>query len=490
MACGWRAGGDRAARRARWCGNCGAALRSPASQRDLPGLATVAIAATAGVIALGALIAAVTGGTTQDDPRPDHAAEGGTGIGLDRLADARDLPVAAEHDCTLSDGSDLACGPSLAADGVAPAQFLARDGLLVLRRDGDLVALGLPDLEQRWRTALDPDSERWSLQDGGGLVLLTTPTSVHALDPHDGRVRWHRSPARLTTTDGTTRDLGRSPHHPIETWVRDDTVLALDAAGTLTALAAEDGSRRWSVRDAGSRPVAIPQGVVVFDDRGGARAWSTDDPQPRWEVADAPLDVRRPVARDAVPGPMPLTRNRGLLDLTTGAVTPDARLGATRFLVLPEATIELRWPSGTKRAEVAVLDPDGTTRWRRSDQPISCCDTTAAVTSGDEVAITSTDRHPVIYDLDDGAAEVLLARAGAELAGLDATTAVWRTDDGLTATDRHSGRERFRSSGELRSVDPLVIAVDDGLVVPDERARARDSHVRRPTARTLTARPA
>ncbi|MFP4635334.1 MAG: PQQ-binding-like beta-propeller repeat protein [Nitriliruptoraceae bacterium] len=432
----------------------------------------------------------MTGGTTVDAPPTDRAADDdGSGIGLDRLADARDLPVATDHDCTLSDGSHLACGPTLAADGVAPTQLLTHDGLLLLRRDGDLTAFGLPDLEQRWRTALDPDIERWSLQDGDGLVLLTTPTTVHALDPHDGQVRWRSSPARLTTADGTAGDQRRSSFHPIETWVRDGTVLALDAAGTLTALAAEDGSQRWSVGDAGRRPVATPQGVVVFDDHG-ARAWSTNDPQPRWEVVDALLDVRRPVARDAVPGPMPLTRNRGLLDLTTGAITTDARLGATRFLVLPEVTIELRWPSGTKRAEVAALEPDGTTRWRRSDQPISCCDTTAALTATDEVAITSTDRHPVIYDLDDGGAEVLPARGGAELIGLDATTAVWRADDGLVATDRHSGRERFRSSGELRSIDPLLIAVDDGLVVPDERARARDSHVRRPTARTLTAHPA
>lgn len=430
----------------------------------------LAIGALAGVVALVAVLSALgTGGSIDVRTGGERYS---TDVALDSLVDARERPVAQPADnCVISDGSQRACGPTIRADAVGPDDVLVRDELIVVRRDGALIGLGLPGLEHRWRTELPTDAERLYLHDTGSVLLATTPAAVFAVEPHDGGVRWVTTLIDDASSISTAR---------VGAWAVDDTVMALDASGTLTALALDDGTPQWSVADAGHRPIATPDALVVFRDHG-ASAWRPASPRPVWELEDTLLDVRRPVGQEAVPGPIPLTRNRGLLKLGTGEVTRDDQLGATRFLVLPEATVELRWRSGTDLAEVAVLEADGTVRWRQTGQAISCCETTAVRSGDGEVAISSPGRHPMIYDLDDGAARQLLARGGAELVGVGATMALWRSDDGLVATDRISARERFRTPGELRSVEPLLLAVEDRLVFPDTLARARDSHVRRPS---------
>ncbi len=442
-------------------------------------------AGLAGVVVLVAVLSTLgTGGSI--DVRTGGQG-GSTDVELDGLTDARDAPVARPADaCVVSDGSQRACGPTVTADAVGPNEVLVRDDLVVVRRDGALVGLGLPGLEHRWRTELPSHADRLHLRDADSVLLATTPTDVIAVEPHDGAVRWltavvdeATAAAHPTSSAGIDARIDAR----VGAWIVDDTVMALDATGTLTTLGLDDGTPRWSVDDAGHRPIATPEALVVFRD-DGASAWHPHSPRPVWEIEDTLLDVRRPVGQEAVPGPIPLTRNRGLLNLATGEVTRDGQLGATRFLVLPEATVELRWRSGTDLAEVAVLDPDGSARWRQTGQSISCCETTAARSGDGEVAISSPGRHPIIYDLDDGTARQLLARGGAELVGVAAATALWRSDDGLVATDRISARERFRTPGELRSVDPLLLAVDDRLVVPDTRAVDRDSHVRRPSVRS------
>lgn len=468
-------------RTARWCGACGAQLTAAGElSTDRTRRAWVA-AGLAGAVVLATALSVLGLNDTVDigGGGPDSS----TDVDLDGLAATRDTPVTPPTDvCVISDGSQRACGPTVRADAVGPHEVLAREDLIVVRRDGALVGLGHPGLELRWRTPIQSEDDRLHLRDAGDVLLVTTTADVSAVEPHDGTVRWRRSlgPDAAGTTDIRAGRALPIPSARVYAWAFGDTVLALDASGTLTALALDDGTPQWSVDGAGHRPIATPDELVVFRD-DGASAWQPDDPRPVWEIEDTLLDVRRPVGQETVPGPIPLTRNRGLLDLQTGQVTRDDQLGATRFLVLPEITIELRWRGGTKLAEVAALEPDGTDRWRRTGQSISCCETTAAHTGAGEVAITSPGRHPIIYDLADGTARQLLARGGAELVGVAPATALWRRDAGLVATDRVSSRERFQTPGELRSVDPLLLAVDGQLVVPDTAARARDSHVRRPS---------
>ncbi len=378
------------------------------------------------------------------------------GVDLDPLERARTRAATTRPACVLVDGDDEPCGPTVPTPATTTSDLAATEGALIVQQAGEVSGFGLPGLAARWRTSVADPQEPLGLRTHEDTVVVTTPTRVLALDADLGDVRWE------TTLDAAaTRDAA-------DAWVIDGAVMVLAGDGSLHTLDADDGTTRWQQADVGRQPVATPQGLVVFQGTGAAR-FEPDRPEPVWALEDALLEVRRPVDDTPVPGPIPLTRNRGLLDLASGAVTEETRLGVTRYLVRPQGTIELRWPTGTERAEVALLAPDGATVWRREDQPIRCCLAVATRSGPDEIAITATGGAPRAYDLEDGGSRSLPSREDAELVGLDTSTVLWRLEDRLIGDDRASGQPRFRADGQLRSVAPLLIAVDDGLVVPDDR---------------------
>ncbi len=386
---------------------------------------------------------------TADDPDPE--------VDLDPLERARTRARDTRPACVLADDGDAPCGPLVPIPATTTSDVATTGDALIIQQAGAVQGFGLPDLAARWRTTVADAGVPLGLHTHGGSLIVTTPTSVLALDTDRGTVQWE------TTIDVT------DPGDAADAWVIDGAVMVLAADGSLHALDADDGTTRWQVPDAGLAPVATPRGLVVFRGSGAAR-WEPDQPEPVWELEDALLEVRRPVDDTPVPGPMPLTRNRGLLDLVSGAVTEETRLGVTRHLVRPQGTIELRWPIGTERAEVALLAPDGSTVWRREDQPIRCCLAVATRSGPGEIAITATGGPPRAYDLQGGASRSLPDRDDeAELVGLDASTVLWQVEGRLVGDDRESGQPRFRADGQLRSVAPLLIAVDGGLVVPDDQ---------------------
>jgi hypothetical protein len=429
------------------------------------------------------LVGLVAAGVSLTELEPGSSSEGDGGVAVEPLPRAAGrsptAPVAAADGCVLSEAPTADCGPLLSVDELVPADVIVREDLVILRRGSELAAHRLPGLGVQWRTEPLRHGELRIREAEEGL-LVSSPDALALVETATGEPRWV---AGLSASG--------NPSRPAEAWVVDDAVMALTSEGTLHVRELSDGTARWHVDDAGRRPVATPDVLVVLG-HDGIRAWAPDDPRPRWERTATNLDARRPVDDGPAPGPIPLMQNRGLLELATGDVLTREGLGPRRHLVLEEGTVEVRWPSGVTHAELAMLDPDGTERWTRSEQPLPCCVLTALRSAPGEVALQSTEGAPRIYDLDDGGDVEVPLRADAKLVATTAELAIWRRDAGLTADDRRSGREVFHAEAELWDVDPVQLGVEAGLMVveagdqtdPDDTHRyrgRRHSSAREPT---------
>lgn len=512
---------------ARYCARCGAAqdrdIAAPRGQRPPRGWIVVAIAL---------LIVGLAGATTLDDvPSPWSSGRPGPVLDATVDVDARDLPprtdgpagttqgaapgtttdaeqATAPVSCRRSDRGRSSCGPvlSVGADS-AGIIVLLREDLAVVASADELMAIDLDDGEGRWRTRAFDGARSVRAVDDGELMIAAVAGGLVAVEVATGVIAWSAAFADAAPTEAASDQpvpAGTTSIAPVPVWAGDGGVLARDPAGRLHAFDRQDGTRRW-VRtvDAGSA-VATTRGLVTIG-RDGLRLWHPDDPDPRWQRSGSDLHLHAVVggataARPAevVASPLPLVSGRWLVDLD-GGTRPLPSTGPVEVALAGGLTVVITWPgdeavadgrrAGRAQATITAFDADGHPRWRHDAIPLPCCTARAVPTAGPQLTVTSgrgdgsREEQVVILDTADGGTVEVIRRDGATIAAVTAGTVVWREGGRLVGIDRRTGREAFRATGTLVSVDPLLIEGPMRTIVVRPGGPIAPSDVARPGPR-------
>lgn len=274
----------------------------------------------------------------------------------------------------------------------------------------------------------------------GRRYYLRTATSLLALDPADGRVRWrHRAPGPAGG-------------------VAVDDVVALPAQdGTLRALDPAEGRERWRV-DAGTvattPPVLTPDAVVLGTETG-VRGYARDDGTACFRVPTAD-----PVARLVRAGDLFVAATARDADGTLVALDPGREtVRYTRYLAAPPTGLLAADDAlvvGVGGRTLGLVPGDGTPRWTAPVGPV-----------------LATGRHR--YAL--GADELVALDGRGEAAwraAVPAPTGVVATDDLVVVTggtgeaalqvhDARTGRRRLRQRDAGGYREPVV--ADDRVLV-------------------------
>ncbi len=216
-------------------------------------------------------------------------------------------------------------------------------------------------------------AEAWRIgYDGGGPLAFTTAhgtvyladgAGVRAVDERDGRVRW----AFETEAPGSSGPV-----------LAGDLLVVADHAGAMTALAADDGSARWTVAGLGEvsgSPLSFTENVYASVRAGQAGALVALDPatgRERWRADlgagafGAPVAAGHVVAVTGVDGATSAAVVRGF-DAVTGTrlwqSDPADRLGVRAtgrdlFYAMSQAT-----------GDLVAIDPAGREVWRYDPGP-------------------------------------------------------------------------------------------------------------------------
>jgi hypothetical protein len=482
----------------------GSAPAAPTAARSrLVARATTPVVAGVVVALVGAVLT-VTGSVPLPLPAPSIT---GTGDEVSIATEDAQPPTARERPselCRRSDRARSPCGPVLPAGrDTASKLVVAREEWVVIVDGDELTAFDLgPVLDpaaprRRWRTTPFRGARAVSVADDGDLLIGAVTAGVAAIDLSDGTIRW----VRAFSDDGTSAPNTSIVDVPV--WLGDRGALARDPGGRLHAFDRDDGTSRW-VEDVGTEAVVPTARGLLSIGREGLRLWHPDTPTPRWQRSGSDLRLHPAVSAPArsrppspVMGPLPLTSGRWLVDLEGGMV-PLPSTGPLDVILAGELTTVVTWPgarrsdaaSASGRATVRAFDADGSTRWRRDDLPLACC-TIRSVPSDGAHVVLSADSHDVLPrpTLEESTAVVLAAsngevvdilqREGATLKALTPTTEVWQPDRQLVGIDRRMGREAFRATGAITSVEPLLLEgprstvaiLPDGPLAPVDVAR-------------------
>lgn len=380
-------------------------------------------------------------------PPPDLAA--GVELGTGQQPDATDTEV--QPTCLRSSRGGGPCGPTLTPAGGRATATPLHSSAVLLMVDGELRRVDLPDADVAWRTTVFESAGDVGVHASDGGVVVTHDREVARIDARTGEVRW-------ISNVGTT-----GPRVAPRAWVVDDGVLTLDASGTLTALDGATGAMRWSSTGMSPEAVITPHGLLATQ-RGTLGLWHPQDDEPRWSRSGASLaSLRLPGGVEAA-SPVRLLATRELVDVADGRTVPIPTGGPSAVRMIGELTLVLRWPGNGPDLELTAIGPSGEVAWQQTDLPVACCLAESVFTAGGQIAVGSSSGTSVLLDLDDGSVAGWLERGGATLAGVAGDLVVWRDEAGIVGTDLASGREAFRGSGRIVSLDPLLLAGPTGLV--------------------------
>lgn len=359
--------------------------------------------------------------------------------------------TAVQPTCLRSGRGGGPCGPTLTRSSARATATPLRPSAVLLIVDGELSRVDLPDADVAWRTTPFEDAGDVRVHASGDDVIVTHNREVARIDAGSGDVRW-------VSDVGTT-----GPRVAPRAWVVDDDVLTLDAAGTLTALDGTTGEARWSSTGMSTETAITPHGLLVTQ-RGTLGLWHPQDDEPRWSRSGASLATLQLPSGVRAVSPVRLLATRELVDVADGRTVPIPHGGPSAVRMIGEFTLVLRWPGNGPDLELTAIGPSGDIAWQQTDLPVACCLAESVFAAGGQIAIGSSTGTSALLDLADGSITGWLEREGATLAGVAGDLILWRDDLGIVGTDRSSGREAFRGSGRIVSLDPLLLAGPTGLV--------------------------
>lgn len=336
----------------------------------------------------------------------------------------------------------------VAASGVGAGPPVVGEGLLLLVEGAEVRGVELATGHERW--SVDPFDGVLvrSITAEQGLLLVAAPGRLARLDPATGSTAWERAFPTGSTT-------------PPRAWAFAAGILVLDGAGTLLSLDPSDGAMRWVREDVQLEVQRTSEGLMV---RTGTQLglWSPASPMPRWLRADTVGH-----ALELPPGSiLGLLSDPGRIDVETGdriLRTPGSAVLAGH---LPPGVdrVELRWVPAGDRATATATDRAGVPLWTSEPLDLSCC-SLAGVPAGElRLALAAPDGLGVLLDAASGTLLAVTAHPGAQLVGVVADRAVWRTEQGIVVLRLGDGEVLLESGGQLRSLDPLVLEGAGGLV--------------------------
>lgn len=456
-------------RSARYCGRCGRHIHNQGGSAAGPGPARAGTAArrtgprwllAAGAFTIlgsvGLLTTLVPTLLTDTTTATDHGVRvpppgpaGGVEVLVPQVPSAAGTEV--QPTCLRSSRAGGPCGPTLTQASARATATPLHSSAVLLIVGGELSRVDLPEGDVAWRTTVFEPAGDVRVHASDDDVVVTHNREVARIDAQTGDVRW-------ISDVGTT-----GPRVAPRAWVVDDDVLTLDAAGMLSALDGATGAIRWSSAGMSTEAVITPHGLLVAQ-RGTLGLWHPQSDQPRWSRSGASLATLRLPSGVRAVSPVRLLATRELVDVADGRTVPIPHGGPSAVRMLGELTLVLRWPGNGPDLEITAIGPGGDVAWQQTDLPVACCLAESVFTAGSQIAIGSSTGSSVVLDRDDGSIRGWLERDGATLAGVAGDLVVWRDDLGIVGTDRASGREAFRASGRIVSLDPLLLAGPTGLV--------------------------
>jgi outer membrane protein assembly factor BamB len=441
---------------ARFCGRCGARLdRGPLpvrteQHRHRRGRTLTATAVSAGVLVIAAIAVAFA------DPRALIADDLTAGtedlVRLPRTGPAQ--PLADPTPATTCEGATRGGDPCAVR---IVDQRVSRGALSELPPDavvvevgGELRRLEVPSGRLLWRTVPFAGDGDLRIRAGAVGVVVTRPGEVAFLDADSGAVRWVTelpiSGARVAA----------------RTWLVEGDVFVLDTSRTLRVLDGATGEVRWSVGDVSPEVVSTREGLLVSR-HGDLGLWRTDDPLPVWTLPNTLTAPLRLPGERPTSSPVRLLAGRELLVPSTGRLLDVGQGAPTAVRVLGDITLVLRWPQPDS-LELTGLGAGAEVLWQRDDLDVPCCLATVVDASHGRAAVGSTSGALHLLDRRTGTVSAWLERPDAMLEGVAGDLVLWRETDHLVGTDLGSGEVVLRTSGTIRSLEPLLVANADGLI--------------------------
>jgi outer membrane protein assembly factor BamB len=357
-------------------------------------------------------------------------------------------------------------GPHVAAIRVGFGAIVV-DRHLTARR----VRVDRDDATVRWSTSLPSSADLG--RDGGGPVAVTrsgdlafvgTRTHLHTVEVEDGRHRWSAALQQAAGAGG-----------PWTAWQVDDTVLAA-AGSTLVALDPQAGTLRWSRSVAGATVTGLTSGAAVLAP-GRLDVVAAHQRRPQWRL-ELPREVdavaggeHRPVS-----GPLVLTGSRSLVvDVTSRRVLADLGEQAVAASLANGHAVAVVWEEGGEGSVLLGWEPSGDQHLRQPGPPVPCCGVTLRPLYDGRVLVLAPDVPGEIVgwvvDPTDGRILRWLPRPDdAALAPVTVARgiAVWRDGRSHVGIDVATGRPVWRAAGDASVLldGPVLLATRDGVVRP------------------------
>ena len=312
----------------------------------------------------------------------------------------------------------------------------------------------------QWRTApFDRDGELRIRASPEGVVV-SRPGEVALLDADTGELRW-----RQALPSSAARVAPR-------TWLVDGDVLVLDTGRTLHALDGQDGKVRWAIDDVSPDVITTADGLLLSR-AGDLGLWRPDAATPVWSLAKSEAGPLRLSGQRPAGTPVRMLLGQQLLVPQTGEILDLNTLDLNTLdlhddvhatgLALGDITLVLRWPE-PQVFELAGLGPGGAVLWVRDDLEVACCLASSPEASHDRLVIGSPSGPYQLLHRSTGATLARLERPEATLEAVAGDLVLWREGEQLIVTDLTTGDEVARSSGSVRSLEPLLVAGPEGLI--------------------------
>jgi hypothetical protein len=357
-------------------------------------------------------------------------------------------------------------GPHVAAIRVGFGAVVVDENLTVRR-----VRVGREEATVPWSTSLRSAADRG--RDGRGTVALTrtgdvafvgTRTHLHTIEVEEGHLRWSVALQQAAGSDD-----------PWTAWHVDDAVLA-SAGSTVVALDPHDGSLRWSRSVAAATVVGLSSGAAVLAP-GRLEVVGPDERTPVWRL-DVPEGVVAVAGGDHRPvsGPLVLTGSRSLVvDVASRRVQADLGDRAVATSLANGHAVAVVWEDGAEEPVLLGWQPSGEQHLRQPGPPVPCCAVALhPLYDGRVLVLAPAEPGAVVgwvVDPTDGRILQWLQRP-ADVAWRPVTVArgvaVWRDGRGHVGTEAATGRHVWRAPDDAAVLldGPVLLATRDGLVRP------------------------
>ncbi len=382
-------------------------------------------------------------------------------------------PATATLPATCVVGTETACarlvlrgGPHVAAIRVGFGAIVVDEHLTARR-----VRVDRDEATVWWSTSLRSAADRG--RDGRGPVALTrsgdlafvgTRTALHTLEVEEGNHRWSVALQQAAGADD-----------PWTAWQVDDAVLA-SAGSTLVALDPHDGSLRWARSVAAATVAGLSAGAAVLAP-GRLDVVGPDERAPVWQL-EVPEGVDQVAGGDLRPvsGPLVLTGSRSLVvDVAGQRVLADLGHRAVATSLANGHAVAVVWEDDGEDAVMLGWEPSGEQHLRQPGPPVPCCGVTLRpLYDGRVLLLAHADPGEVvgwIVDPTDGRILEWLRRPQ-DVAWRPVTVArgvaVWRDGRAHVGTDAATGLPVWRAPDDAAVLldGPVLLATRDGLVRP------------------------